>query len=347
MRRAASPRHPRPRSRRGRLPDSGLPGHSRLGPWLHLPVDLTAEFEAELHDIRRPIKTAAGQQERPPPCRIAGSSSVTRVTLQNMPDPAVCFFLGRDGVRLAYREVGRGRPLVLLHGVAGDGTLWLRYGHAETIAARGHRVIMPDFRGHGRSEKPHDAVRCPPDVLADDGLALLEHLGLDDYDLGGYSLGARIVVRMLVRGATPRRAVVAGQGLHQVLGVGGGAGSFLRRVFAGAGTFEPGSPEEQAEQSLRANGADPVALLHVLDSLVATPVEALGRIRVPALVVLGTDDERAVSADELVAALPHGTRAVVPGNHGTAAGTPELTAAILDFLADPQPPVRRTGAVPE
>jgi pimeloyl-ACP methyl ester carboxylesterase len=251
-----------------------------------------------------------------------------------MPNPVVSFFPGRDGVRLAYREMGEGRPLVLLHGVAGDATLWLRHGHAETIAARGHRVIMPDFRGHGRSAKPHDAASYPLDVLTDDGFALLDHLELDDYDLGGYSLGARIVVRMLVRGATPGRAVVAGQGMREVLGVGGGAGSFLRRIFAGSGTFEPGSPEEQAEQRFRSAGEDPTALLHVLDSLVSTSAEPIGRVPGPTLVVMGADDERAASAADLVSALPQGTLAMVPGNHATAIATPEFTAAVTDFLAD-------------
>lgn len=247
--------------------------------------------------------------------------------------PAVSFFSSRDRVRLAYREVGQGRPLVLLHGITGDATLWLRRGQADTIAARGHRVIMPDFRGHGRSAKPHDAAAYPRDVLTDDGFALIEHMGLDDYDLGGYSLGARIVVRMLVRGATPARAVVGGQGLHEVLGIGGGAGSFLRRAFAGPETFEPGSAEEQTARRLRSSGEDPVALLHVLDSVVATPLEPLSRIQVPTLVAVGSDDERAHSADELVAALPRGVRAMVPGDHRTAAAAPEFVAAIADFLA--------------
>ncbi|MFF4692183.1 alpha/beta fold hydrolase [Streptomyces sp. NPDC001307] len=254
-----------------------------------------------------------------------------------MADAGVSYFSGRDGVRLAYREVGAGRPLVLLHGMAGDATLWLHGGRAETFAAHGYRVIMPDFRGHGASAKPHEAACYPPDVLADDGFALLDHLGVDHlgvdgYDLGGYSLGARIVVRMLARGAAPGRAVVAGQGLRQVLGAAGGVGSLLRRVFAGWGTFAPGSPEEQSEQWLRTQGADPVALLRVLDSLVATPREALGQIQVPTLVAVGADDERAASAGELAAALPRSTRAVVPGDHGPAAVAPELTAAIVDFL---------------
>lgn len=51
-----------PRSRRGQLPDSELPGHSKLGPWLDLPVDLTAEFEADLADIRRLVTAAARRQ---------------------------------------------------------------------------------------------------------------------------------------------------------------------------------------------------------------------------------------------------------------------------------------------
>src|SRR4051812_31419434 len=120
--------------------------------------------------------------------------------LRDVPGPAPSSFPGRDGGRLAYRGGGAGRPLGLPDGFAGDATLWLRSGHAEWLAARGHRVIMPDFRGHGRSAKPPDAAAYPLDVLADDGLALVDHLGLDDYDLAGYSLGGRIVARMLVRG---------------------------------------------------------------------------------------------------------------------------------------------------
>jgi pimeloyl-ACP methyl ester carboxylesterase len=249
-----------------------------------------------------------------------------------VPNPEA-YFPGRDGVRLVYREVGEGRPLVLLPGFSVEPTLWLHHGQADRIAAHGHRVIMPDFRGLGRSAKPRDAAAYPADILTDDGFALLHHLGLDDYDLGGYSLGGRIVARMLVRGATPGRAVVAGQGLRQMLGAEGGAGSYMRRIVAGLGTFEPGSPEEQAEQWLRANDAEPVALLHVLDSIVTTPEEALGQIQIPTLVAMGADDERAVSVDQLVAALPRGTKAMVPGDHKTAASVPELAAAITDFLA--------------
>ena len=55
----------------------------------------------------------------------------------------------------------------------------------------------------------------------------------------------------------------------------------------------------------------------------------------PVLVVMGSDDERARSAGDLVSALPHGTLAMVPGDHGTAPAAPEFSAAVADFLAQP------------
>ncbi|MFM9827895.1 MAG: alpha/beta fold hydrolase, partial [Sphingomonas sp.] len=126
-----------------------------------------------------------------------------------------------DGTTLAWREVGAGRPVLLLHGYMSDAmTNWVRYGHADTIAASGFRVIMPDLRGHGSSAKPHDVASYPPDALARDGLALVQHLALTDYDLGGYSLGARTVVRMVHGGGGPCRVILSGMGLEGVIATG-------------------------------------------------------------------------------------------------------------------------------
>ncbi|MER5873685.1 alpha/beta hydrolase [Streptomyces sp. NPDC002044] len=251
-----------------------------------------------------------------------------------MLDLPVRHFPGQDGARLAYREVGEGRPLVLLHGFFSFAAHhWVRPGHAAALAAHGHRVIMPDLRGHGDSAKPHDPGSYPRDVLADDAVALVRHLGLGDYDLAGYSLGGRTVVRMLTRGATPGRAVVAGQGMEQINAERvGSVGVLVRRVCAGLGTFEPGTAEWKAEQWLRSTGGDPVALVRVLDTLVATPAHAVRRIQVPTLVVAGADDDRVRSTEALADALPAGSHAVVPGDHSTAIAAPEMGAAIAAFL---------------
>ncbi len=250
------------------------------------------------------------------------------------PDFTLRRFRGRDGLELAYREMGTGRPLVLIHGYFSTATVnWIRYGHAARIAAQGHRVIMPDLRGHGDSAKPHDAAFYPPDVLADDGFELLEHLELTDYDLGGYSLGARTTVRMLARGASPRRAIVAGMGLEGITNT-GGRGGYFRNLLMHPGTFKPGSAEWMAEAFMKTVGGDAVALLHVLDTFVDTPRETLTRINTPTLVLSGVEDHDNGSAASLAAILPKGRHESIPGNHMSAVTRPELGAAIAAYLGE-------------
>ena len=252
----------------------------------------------------------------------------------NSTDLPIQYFQGRDGAQLAYREIGEGRPVVLIHGFFSTAFVnWVRYGHAAQVAALGYRVVMPDLRGHGNSAKPHDASAYPRDVLADDGFALIEHLRLTDYDLGGYSLGGRTTIRMLARGARPGRAIVAGAGWEGIVNT-GGRGARFRHILTNLGTFERGSAEWMAEAFLKTVGGDPVAMLHVLDTFVDTSRENLGRIETPTLVLMGSDDHDTGSGEDLAAALPHGQYAVMPGNHMSAVTKPELGAAIADFLGD-------------
>ena len=237
-----------------------------------------------------------------------------------------------DGVDLAWHETGEGRPVVLLHGLFSDAdTNWIRYGHAALIAAEGFRVIMPDLRGHGASGKPHDPASYPPDILADDGLALIAHLGLADYDLGGYSLGARTSVRMVVKGAAPKHLVLGGMGLQGLLATGSRSGHF-KKILTGLGTHERGSPEWMAEAFLKTTGGDPKAYLPLLDSFVDTSEEALRAITVPTLVLSGVEDHDNGSAAALAALLPRGEFVEVPGNHMSAVVKPDLGRALAAFL---------------
>ncbi len=241
-------------------------------------------------------------------------------------------FASFDGTELAYREMGEGRPIVLIHGFFSTAMVnWVRYGHAAKIAAKGYRVIMPDLRGHGDSAKPHEAAAYPPDALADDGFALIEHLGLADYDLGGYSLGGRTTMRMLARGAKPGRAIVSGMGLDGIVNT-AGRGRHFRNILTNLGSFERGSPEWMAEAFLKTVQGDPVALLHVLDTFVDTPREAVEAIDLPVLVLAGVDDHDNGSAEALAELLPLGKHRTMPGNHMSAVTRPELGDVIADFL---------------
>ncbi|HEX8448771.1 MAG TPA: alpha/beta fold hydrolase [Allosphingosinicella sp.] len=248
-------------------------------------------------------------------------------------EPATHRFTASDGAELAWHELGEGRAVVLLHGLFSSADMnWIRFGHAAEIAGRGFRVIMPDLRAHGESAAPHDEACYPPDVLARDGLELIARLGLTDYDLGGYSLGARTSVRMVIEGATPRRLVIAGMGLRGLLETGRRSDHF-RKVLTGMGTHPRGSNEWMAEAFLKTTGGDPKALLPLLGSFVdSTEPELLG-IAIPTLVLSGIEDQDNGPAEDLAQLLPDARFVEVPGNHMNAVTRPELGRAIADFLS--------------
>jgi pimeloyl-ACP methyl ester carboxylesterase len=237
-----------------------------------------------------------------------------------------------DGVNLAVHEMGEGRALVLIHGYFSDAdTNWIKFGHAARLADAGYRVIMPDLRGHGHSDKPHDLAYYTPDVLADDQFALIAHLGLTDFDIGGYSLGGRTVVRMLALGCVPGKAIISGMGLQGTLDTKRREKHF-RNILTNLGKHERGSPEFMAEAFLKTAGGDPLAMLGILDTFVDTPMDVLAGLKTQIAVICGDDDQDNGSATQLADVLPHGRLINIPGNHMSAVTKPELGEAIRAFL---------------
>jgi len=246
---------------------------------------------------------------------------------------ALHHFTAPDGERIAWHERGEGRPVLLLHGLFSNAfTNWVRFGHAEALAAKSLRAIMPDHRAHGESAKPHDAAAYPRDILTTDALALVEHLGLTDYDLVGYSLGARTAVRMVTRGARPRRLALAGMGLEGLLGTTGRADHF-RDILENLGKHERGSRKWMAEAFLKTTKGDPQALLPLLDSWEHVSEADLAGVTMPTLVVAGAEDQDNGSAPELARRLPDARYAEIPGGHMSSVTKAELGEEIAAFLA--------------
>src|SRR5947209_13393128 len=105
-------------------------------------------------------------------------------------------FHAADGTELAYHVKGEGVPLICLPGGPMRASAYL--GDLGGLSAH-RRLIMLDLRGTGDSAVPADpgSYRC--DRLAEDVLALQDHLGLDGADLLGHSAGANIAVQYAVR----------------------------------------------------------------------------------------------------------------------------------------------------
>ena len=251
-----------------------------------------------------------------------------------MSQPTLHHFTAPDGTRLDWRGMGpaTGRPLVLLHGLFSSAEVhWIKYGTAATLAAAGHRLIMPDLRAHGSSEAPHDPAAYPEDVLVADCLALVAGLNLTDYDLGGFSLGARTAVRSVLAGLTPRRLILGGMGLTGLSGWARRSHHFLDAIDR-FGTIPHGDPAFMAQAFMKTMKVDRTAARLLLQSIDDTPAEALIAITMPTLVVCGAEDQDNGSAPALAEALPNATYAEIPGNHMSCVTKPELGAAMVEFL---------------
>ncbi|GGI93972.1 alpha/beta hydrolase [Polymorphobacter multimanifer] len=244
-------------------------------------------------------------------------------------------FQTADGTEIAYQTLGEGKPVLLLHGLFSSGhTNWIRYGAAADIASAGFQLILPAFRAHGASGKPHDPALYPADILAADIEALIAHLGLTDYILGGYSLGARTTVRLLARGhiPPPAKVVLGGMGLSGITDIEGRSDFFLG-VIKHSGTFKPGSAEYAADAFMRQNAIDTTAAAHLLRTQQPTPLETVRTLTPATLVIAGENDHDNGSASELALALPHASHATIPGNHMSAVTKPDFGTAIAAWLA--------------
>src|SRR5262245_24868391 len=86
--------------------------------------------------------------------------------------------VAEDGVTIAYEDLGRGEPIVLLHGVTESRGSWHEAGYVERFLRRGRRLILVDCRGHGQSGKPREPAAYSGRGRAADIVAVLDHAGI-------------------------------------------------------------------------------------------------------------------------------------------------------------------------
>jgi pimeloyl-ACP methyl ester carboxylesterase len=96
-----------------------------------------------------------------------------------------------DGVAIHYRIEGSGSPLILQHGFTDSSETLYELGYVDALKTK-HRIILPDTRGHGLSDKPHDTKAYTPASFASDIVAVLNDAGVQKTAYWGYSQGGWI-----------------------------------------------------------------------------------------------------------------------------------------------------------
>jgi len=240
---------------------------------------------------------------------------------------------------------GEGVPLLLLHGFPLAMAMWdpIRPGLAGVA-----RVITPDLRGFGASDKPTGDYSMVS--LAEDVLRLIDALGIGKVVLGGHSMGGYVALQFAAahadrlaglvlvdsraeadppEGRTRREAAI------ERIGRDGGAGfldDFVPNLIA-ASTRER-APRLLAELRAIAAEVPDHVLIGCLRGMMERPssLDLLASITVPALVIVGADDEITppAAAQAMATRLPHATLAVIPGaGHTPSVERPLPTAEVI------------------
>ncbi len=245
----------------------------------------------------------------------------------------------RDGLQLAYFDEGdpSGAPVLLIHGFASSAAVnWVHPGWVKTLGDAGYRVIALDNRGHGASDKPHDPNAYYPAVMAEDAVGLLNHLGIPEAHVMGYSMGARISA--FVAMAHPDRVhslVFGGLGIGMVDGVGDWdpIADALRAPSLDVVTHERGRMFRAFAEQTK---SDRVALAACIEtSRVLVTSEEAATIEAPTLIAVGTKDDIAGSGQELADLMPHAKAIDIPNrDHMLAVGDRVFKAAVLEFYGE-------------
>lgn len=250
-------------------------------------------------------------------------------------------FAMSDGLRIHYEIHGTGRPLVLVHGWGVNTQLnWKVSGWIDALA-HSHQVIALDIRGHGDSDKPHEASRYTYAAMSDDVIAVMEHLGVRHADYMGFSLGAFVGIHLL--GHRP--------GLFTscvLMGIGDEDAETLAmapRVAAALRAPTPADvhdPEALAYRTIvdadPRNDREALAVAALTMWPEGYPLKVggpgLAKVDVPVLIVNGTNDPYHRTDPKLQAAIPGSEVKEIPGvDHFSLVFDPRTKEAVLPFLA--------------
>ena len=257
-------------------------------------------------------------------------------------------YFENEGTRLFFSDEGTGEAVVLLHGFAVNGDLnWRIPGITEALA-QNFRVITLDLRGHGLSAKPHDPGAYGM-AMADDVVALLDHLSLRKAHIVGYSLGGIITLKLAtthpdrmqtasVLGAGWERAddslfLASMDGIADALESGQGVPPLAASL--GGDRKKPGVFQTLWVKLMTGYLNDGSALAAMVRGLRGLTVEEenVRSIPVPVCSIVGTLDAMKPGVDAMVGVVPYHTVVYIEGaDHMAAVGSLILLESLQECL---------------
>ena len=248
-------------------------------------------------------------------------------------------FFQSNGVELAFIDLmpenGTEKTIILVHGFASTHRInWVDTSWTKRFLDEGFRVVALDNRGHGKSEKLYDPAAYTPAIMADDVIALMDHLGIKRADSMGYSMGARITAVVAYQHPDRvRSALLGGLGIHLVEGNGLPPG-IAEALEAPSLDDVTGAVPRMFRAFAERTGSDRLALAACMrgsrQGVTRAEVEA---IKVPVHIAVGTKDDIAGDPRALAAIIPGGVAFDIVGrDHNLAVGDRTHKDAVISFL---------------
>lgn len=247
-------------------------------------------------------------------------------------------YLDRDGVKIYYEDHGKGEvTLILSHGFSATSGMW----KGQVSAFKDHyRVIVWDMRGHGLSDSPDDATLYSERHSIEDMSAILDECGVEQAVVGGLSLGgymslafnlndgAKVAALMLFDTGPGYKKDSAREAWNQMAG--DRALAFEKEGLSALGEGH----EVQIANHSSAQGLAHAArgMLSQVDDRV---IKSLPAIKVPALVLVGDDDEAFIAPTDYMAFKIPGAKKVTIGGAGHASNIDQpqvFNDAVQQFL---------------
>ncbi|NVJ85735.1 MAG: alpha/beta hydrolase [Algoriphagus sp.] len=239
-------------------------------------------------------------------------------------------FISYDGTKIAYTDSGDGQVVLLIHGFIVDGDWnWGKSELKKQLINQGYRVIIPDLRGNGDSDKPLDENAYKDGAEIKDLIALIDHLDIKTYAAIGYSRGSIVLANLLTKDNRVTKAVFGG------MGIGFTDPNWYRRIQFGdvfSGRTEPNEMTREAVEFAKDLDVNFKIMGYLQDYQPETSIAELNNINVKTLVICGDVDLDNGNPKELQEQLPKSRLSIVSGDHMSTPFSKEFAESIIEFL---------------
>jgi pimeloyl-ACP methyl ester carboxylesterase len=275
---------------------------------------------------------------------------IRRNTSQKKGDGKTMPFANNQGIKIYYEVEGQGPPIILAHGATGNITFWTGYGYVDRLKDK-YSVILLDARGHGKSDKPHEAENYDYRLMVNDVVAVLDSVGVPKAHYWGYSMGGytgvgmakyfpKRLLSLVLGGISPEPPSDKSEEPSRILKI------FRQGVQEGIEGVVEGFRELAGsittQYAVRLRGLDlqaMVALREYFQYLLPDQADDVLHIELPCLIYAGDDDDAAYKfGKEMAPQMPNGRFCSLPGlDHiGASDATEQIMPHVLSFLENQQ-----------